>query len=277
VTLYGSQPIDDASKSDYFESLFYSQAIVGLNTSAFLEGAVVGRPVHTILLPEYHENQEGTLHFHYLFKVGGGVLQGARSFEEHWRQLGRSLRQPADQSRANASFVRAFIRPHGLDQPATSVFCDVVDDVLRNPAPAPEPTPFRFVLLQWAMSPALLLIRMVYGADVIRDDWTRKEQAHLRRRAESERAREVRRRAAATEKYERDERRAARIAARESAARETDAARVRIEAEKARYKHEKERQKAARQRSSYRAAMRARIKQGAHRLLGRWRPGRQTT
>lgn len=75
VTLYGSQPIDDASKSDYFESLFYSQAIVGLNTSAFLEGAVVGRPVHTILLPEYHENQEGTLHFHYLFKVGGACFR----------------------------------------------------------------------------------------------------------------------------------------------------------------------------------------------------------
>ena len=75
VTLHGSQPVDDASKSDYFESLFYSQGIVGLNTSAFLEGAVVGRPVHTILLPEYHENQEGTLHFHYLFQVGGGILQ----------------------------------------------------------------------------------------------------------------------------------------------------------------------------------------------------------
>ena len=83
VALYGSNPVDDASKDDYFESLFYSRAVVGLNTSAFLEGAVVGRPAHTILLPEFHENQEGTLHFHYLSTVGGGCATA-------WAQLRRA-------------------------------------------------------------------------------------------------------------------------------------------------------------------------------------------
>ena len=45
----------------------YSAGVVGINTSAFLEAAAVGKPVHTVLLPEVsRDNQEGTLHFRYL-------------------------------------------------------------------------------------------------------------------------------------------------------------------------------------------------------------------
>ncbi|MGH9254035.1 MAG: hypothetical protein ACRD3C_05645, partial [Vicinamibacterales bacterium] len=40
VTLFGSHPVDAAAKSDYFDSLYYASAVVGLNTSAFLEAAV---------------------------------------------------------------------------------------------------------------------------------------------------------------------------------------------------------------------------------------------
>ena len=47
--------------------MYYSAAVVGLNTSAFIEAAVVGKPVLTITLPEISTfNQEGTLHFRYL-------------------------------------------------------------------------------------------------------------------------------------------------------------------------------------------------------------------
>ncbi len=145
VALYGSNPVDDASKDDYFESLYYSSAVVGLNTSAFLEAAVVGRPAHTILLPEFHENQEGTLHFHYLLTVGGGALQAGRSFEVHHAQLVTSLQRPPDPLGASPQFVREFIRPHGLDVPAAPVFCDAVDDLRRMAQPAPERTPLRYV------------------------------------------------------------------------------------------------------------------------------------
>ena len=143
MALYGSNPVDDASKDDYFESLFYCSAVVGLNTSAFLEGAIVGRPVHTILLPEFHENQEGVLHFHYLLSVGGGVLQAGRTLRgapcpARRHRCGRSTSEP----RPAAPFVREFIRPHGLDVPATPVFCDAIEDLLRMPAPAPERTPW---------------------------------------------------------------------------------------------------------------------------------------
>lgn len=275
VALYGSNPMDDASKDDYFESLFYSRAVVGLNTSAFLEGAIVGRPAHTILLPEFHENQEGTLHFHYLFTVGGGVLVAGRSFQEHHAHLVASLQLPAGRPGANPEFVRQFIRPQGLDTPTTPTFCDAVEDLLAVTVPAPERTAPQFVLLRWAMGPAFQLLRRVYGAEVLRDDWSRKEHEQQRRRDARECARQGRRDVAQRERQERDRRRAAKLTTRQAAHRAAEVVRQRDEAEKARRKRDRARQKAAHARRRGRAAMRARLKQGASRWLSRWRTGRQ--
>ena len=61
-------PMDAVAKSDYFDSMYHSAAVVGLNTSALIEAGIVGRRVHAILLPEFNENQEGTLHFRYLIE-----------------------------------------------------------------------------------------------------------------------------------------------------------------------------------------------------------------
>jgi hypothetical protein len=269
VTLYGSNPVDGASKDDYFESLYYSGAVVGLNTSAFLEGAVVGRPVHTVLLPEFHENQEGVLHFHYLLSVGGGVLQTGRTFEEHHDRLVASLRQPP--AAPGAAFVREFIRPAGLDVAATPVFSDAIEALLREPAPAPVRTPAIYTALRWAMYPAFKLLRAVYGAQLIRDDWSRKERENRERKAARDRAREERRRAAAAAKAEQIGRRAAAKAARAAAERAHAEDRQRAVAAKATVKQAKARDKEARARQRRRAEMRDGLKRRAARLFARVR------
>ena len=87
MRLWGRNPVDPDAKADYFDSLHHSAAVVGLNTSAFLEGAIAGKPVFTTLLPEHYENQEGTIHFHYLLNVGGGLLHTAKTLDEQCRQL----------------------------------------------------------------------------------------------------------------------------------------------------------------------------------------------
>lgn len=272
VSLYGSNPVDEASKDDYFESLYYSGAVVGLNTSAFLEGAIVGRPVHTVLLPEFHENQGGVLHFHYLLQVGGGVLRAARSFEEHHAQLAGSLGDPPD--RPGEAFVREFIRPHGLDRAATPVFCDAVEDLLREPAPAPVRTPVRYAALRWVMGPVCRALRLIYGAEVIRDDWSRKAEESRQRRERHRRLWEERRAAELEARRERlrlrEEARAAKIRAREA----KQAARERAVAEKARLRAEKEERK--RQRLLvHERAHRAKRTGRAARWLDRLRSGRE--
>jgi hypothetical protein len=131
-----------SSKADYFDSLFHSASVVGLNTSAQIEAGIVGRAVHTVLLPEFLENQEGTLHFHYL--IDGGLLKAARDLPGHIAQLEVSLREADPARQLNGPFLEAFVRPHGLDVSGTSVFVDAVERLAtirtvaaREPAWAP--------------------------------------------------------------------------------------------------------------------------------------------
>jgi hypothetical protein len=134
----GDNPIDTQSRADYFDSLHHSSLVVGLNTSAFIEAGIVGRPVHTILLPEWHENQLGTVHFRYLFEAGGGLLNAARSFDEHLQQLDAALAQPSTEIKP---FIREFVRPLGLDVAATPVFVDHVEQMAQlrlSPARRPR-------------------------------------------------------------------------------------------------------------------------------------------
>ena len=198
VTVFGSMPIDAGAKEDYFESLHYSAAVVGLNTSAFLEAAIVGRPVHTILLPEFSENQEGTLHFPYLLSVGGGLLRVAHDCDAHGLQLADSLREPERVDR-NAAFVQAFIRPVGLDRPATDVFVDEVETFGRAPAPDPIRSPqwapaLRLLLWPFALATSVLVARGEPGDRTLRElQRARRQEGHrLTREAEAQQRRAAR-------------------------------------------------------------------------------------
>ena len=146
ATVWGSNPIDDESRADYFDSLYYGAAVVGLNTSALVEAAIVDRPVFTILPPEFHDNQEGTFHFRYLLTVGSGVLNAARTLEEHVRQLAALAR--GERPRPNAPFVERFIRPHGLGVPATPVFVEAVERLASTPAAPRRRAPLGVWLLR---------------------------------------------------------------------------------------------------------------------------------
>lgn len=265
VSVFGSNPVDAGSKHDYFESLFYSSAIVGLNTSAFIEGAIVGRPVHTVLAPEFQENQEGVLHFRYLLTVGGGVLRAGRTTEEHHAQLTASLASPPE--RPGEGFVRAFVRPHGLDVPATPRFCDAVDDLLRAPQPRPVRTPGGYVLVRGAAWLAFQALRRIYGAEVMRDDWSRKEIERARAREASRHARAERRQRKAVVQ-------AARVAARVQAAAARQQALAEKQHQRAAREHDRQRRKDAHRRQQRRHAWRGRIKARAMRLLP-FHPGRE--
>lgn len=135
--LFGSNPLAAAARADYFDSLYHAAAVVGLNTSALIEAAIVDRPVYTILLPEFRDNQEGTLHFQYLLRVGEGFLHAGRSLDEHARQLLDGL--AGTTSKRNRAFVEAFIRPSGLHVASTPLFADAVETAATLAPAPPEP------------------------------------------------------------------------------------------------------------------------------------------
>jgi hypothetical protein len=125
AVVWGSNPVDEAGRADYFDSLFHSAGVVGLNTSALVEAAIVDRPVYTILTPEFSDNQEGTFHFHHLLTVGGGFLRSSRDLTEHVGLLAAQFIGAAVPS--NRPFVERFIRPRGLSVAASPVFVDEVE------------------------------------------------------------------------------------------------------------------------------------------------------
>ena len=137
----GDSPVDARSKVDYFDSLYHASVTVGLNTSAMIEAAILGRPVHTVLLPEFHDSQEGTVHFHYLLQGPDGLLHAARSLEEHARNLTAVLDGRDPDPERSTRFVRAFVRPLGLETPATRVFVQALETLAASPAPDPVPAP----------------------------------------------------------------------------------------------------------------------------------------
>jgi hypothetical protein len=134
AALYGRNPVSPDAQADYFDSLYHSHAVVGLVTSAFLEAAIVGRPVLTLLLPEFEMYQEGVQHFRYLMQVEGGLLRATRSLPEHLAELSSTLVAPAERDERNRRFVKAFVRPHGLDVGATTAFVAAVEEIAQAPA-----------------------------------------------------------------------------------------------------------------------------------------------
>ncbi|HXG87671.1 MAG TPA: hypothetical protein VNJ02_04980 [Vicinamibacterales bacterium] len=134
VVVWGSNPITAKARDDYFDSLYYGEVVVGLNTSAMLEAAVLDKPVLTVMLPEYAENQEGTLHFRYLLDPDHGLLHATRTIDDHVTNLVSVLDHPAAARARSRGFVEHFLRPCGLAVNATEKFVAAVEQVLAAPA-----------------------------------------------------------------------------------------------------------------------------------------------
>ncbi|MEO5568222.1 MAG: hypothetical protein ABIR92_07005 [Gemmatimonadaceae bacterium] len=119
-----SSPFQNADQVLY-ETVYHSAAVVGLNTSAEIEAAIVGRPVYTIVDPETTVGQEGTIHFRYLLSENGGPVTKAENFDQHRGHL-----EEAVEGRFNAqgirAFVQKFVRPQGIDVPVAPILADAI-------------------------------------------------------------------------------------------------------------------------------------------------------
>ena len=152
-----ADPTSADAQRDYFDSLYHSAAVVGINTSAQIEAAIVGRPVLTIEAPEFGHSQGGTLHFHHL--VAGGAVRAARSLDEHVHHLAEVLSGVDAGAAAREAFVRSFVRPHGIDAPASPRFAAEIGRLAVLPAP-----PSRGDGMVVILRPAAMLLAFVARA-----------------------------------------------------------------------------------------------------------------
>jgi hypothetical protein len=134
----GAYTVGDRERDDFFDTIFHCAAVVGVNTTAMIESAVVGKSVLTVLRPEFA--QESTLHFHHLLAENGGFLHVAGTLDEHVAQLETVLAD--DDAELRRAFVQRFVRPHGLDRPATPILADAVEELAGvRAAPAERGSP----------------------------------------------------------------------------------------------------------------------------------------
>jgi hypothetical protein len=125
-------PMSDDDEALYFDSIHFAAAVVGVNTSAMVESFVQRRPVLTIRTDEFRETQEGTLHFNELLSASDGALRVAPTLTEHLAQLRQALERPDETAPAIESFLRTFVRPQGLDRPATPIVADAIEAAARR-------------------------------------------------------------------------------------------------------------------------------------------------
>lgn len=156
----GAQVVDSDSKADFYDSIAHCAAVVGVNTTALIEASILGKDVLTVLAPAFAGTQLGTLHYHYLRRANGGFLDEASSLEEHLLQL-RAVVAPETGERAGEDarrFVSMFVRPRGLDLPATLILADGIEELAGLEPPRRRRTPGA-VALAAALTPLALLLR----------------------------------------------------------------------------------------------------------------------
>jgi hypothetical protein len=133
-------PMSDEDEALYYDSIHFSSAVVGINTTAMVEAFIQLRPVLTIRTREFRQTQEGTVHFRHLASAGGSALQVAETIEEHLGQLRDAVDHPERRREAIDDFLLTFVRPHGLDRAATPILASAIEDLaaLRS---ASDPSP----------------------------------------------------------------------------------------------------------------------------------------
>jgi hypothetical protein len=128
----GEDPRSAAARRSYFDSIHHAALVVGINTTALVESAIVGRRSFTVRTARFAQTQDGTLHFHQLREAGGGPLRVADSMAEHLAQLGEGLAAGGADREQLRAFVGRFVRPRGLDVAVAPLVADRIEALARG-------------------------------------------------------------------------------------------------------------------------------------------------
>jgi hypothetical protein len=115
-------PVSDEARMRYFHSLYYCDAVVGLNSTSMIEAAILDKPVLSVRVPGSARVRQ-TVHFAY---IEHGFLTVAADLTSHARQLSNVLHAEAPPL-SSRGFVEAFVRPLGLERPAGIRMAELVE------------------------------------------------------------------------------------------------------------------------------------------------------
>lgn len=135
VTIFPGQranPLAGQRIEDFFHSMYYADAVVGVNTTAMIDALILGRPVLTVCKWTHRRGQWGTVHFRYLLR--GGAVRAHYSMKALIARLAGIAGGPFPEHRVGP-FVDDFVRA-GQDN-STEAFVAA----LERPLPAAPARP----------------------------------------------------------------------------------------------------------------------------------------
>ena len=118
---------------DFYHSLLYSQCVLGINTSAFIEAAIVDKPCIAIASSQFELTQMGIPHSRHL--LDAGFLELPHTFEETADVMLRILNGDDAKKEKRRNFVLNFVRPNGAGIPATDVMERSIMNVAQGRLP----------------------------------------------------------------------------------------------------------------------------------------------
>lgn len=137
----GDLPDNSESIETYCHSIHFAKAMVGLNTSAFLEASVLDRIC--IALPAMDGCYDQSRFGHFRHLANGDFIHTPTTLADAASQLGTMLTSGLDtRQAARRAFVQYFLRPRGLAREASAVILETVEEVVRSPARANVRTDF---------------------------------------------------------------------------------------------------------------------------------------
>ena len=110
---------------EFYNSVYYSVATIGVNTSGMIDAMVINKPCITIMTEQYKKSQLMTAHFPDLIKAE--VLNIAKDIDECADLVAKILKGDDSTKDARLRFIKEFTRPRGLDIPAGQVAATVIE------------------------------------------------------------------------------------------------------------------------------------------------------
>lgn len=122
----GTWPKSSEAIQLYFDTLFYSFAVLGINTSGFIDAVICGKPIVALSDDNFKKTQVETEHFKQLLE--NDVIEIAKR-GELTRVLGNLLAGKDTRKSKRKSFIRKFIRPLGLGVSAGEVAAGEIERI----------------------------------------------------------------------------------------------------------------------------------------------------
>ena len=125
-------PLSKEEVETFRQSLLTSAVVVGVNTTAMIEAAILGRPVLSVRDGAFEHSQHQTLHFGYLDAARGGCALVSKTLDEHESQLESVLADDQRAVDAGRDFVARFVRPADPSRRATDALVDALERLTRD-------------------------------------------------------------------------------------------------------------------------------------------------